>query len=142
MNFRVLMFFFCFVFLIIRRPPRSTRTDTLFPYTTLFRSLERHARRWHRRVRAGKVAAERALWGRGRAAGRRLLPPGRCGGRQGEDQRDKPGGRKGHSPDPDHTHPEPRKPSPTPMTHKPPNQTPNMTQPNPTTPAHGPTTQK
>src|SRR3546814_21014914 len=29
------MFFF---FLMIRRPPRSTRTDTLFPYTTLFRS--------------------------------------------------------------------------------------------------------
>src|SRR3546814_11903794 len=28
----------CFFFLIIRRPPRSTRTDTLFPYTTLFRS--------------------------------------------------------------------------------------------------------
>src|SRR3546814_8561809 len=27
-----------FVFLMIRRPPRSTRTDTLFPYTTLFRS--------------------------------------------------------------------------------------------------------
>src|SRR3546814_4265391 len=26
-------------FLMIRRPPRSTRTDTLFPYTTLFRSL-------------------------------------------------------------------------------------------------------
>src|SRR3546814_18865649 len=26
--------------LIIRRPPRSTRTDTLFPYTTLFRSAE------------------------------------------------------------------------------------------------------
>src|SRR3546814_14278028 len=31
-----LIFFF---FLMIRRPPRSTRTDTLFPYTTLFRSL-------------------------------------------------------------------------------------------------------
>src|SRR3546814_17782905 len=30
-------FFFLF-FLMIRRPPRSTRTDTLFPYTTLFRS--------------------------------------------------------------------------------------------------------
>src|SRR3546814_6444985 len=29
-----------FFFLMIRRPPRSTRTDTLFPYTTLFRSLE------------------------------------------------------------------------------------------------------
>src|SRR3546814_13063135 len=32
-----LMFLF-FFFLMIRRPPRSTRTDTLFPYTTLFRS--------------------------------------------------------------------------------------------------------
>src|SRR3546814_6533168 len=32
------MFFGLFVFLMIRRPPRSTRTDTLFPYTTLFRS--------------------------------------------------------------------------------------------------------
>src|SRR3546814_5732696 len=28
-----------YFFLLIRRPPRSTRTDTLFPYTTLFRSL-------------------------------------------------------------------------------------------------------
>src|SRR3546814_6716622 len=28
---------------MIRRPPRSTRTDTLFPYTTLFRSLLRFA---------------------------------------------------------------------------------------------------
>src|SRR3546814_8467189 len=31
-------FFAFFFFLMIRRPPRSTRTDTLFPYTTLFRS--------------------------------------------------------------------------------------------------------
>src|SRR3546814_18824801 len=29
-----------FFFLMIRRPPRSTRTDTLFPYTTLFRSIQ------------------------------------------------------------------------------------------------------
>src|SRR3546814_19327829 len=29
---------FLFFFLMIRRPPRSKRTDTLFPYTTLFRS--------------------------------------------------------------------------------------------------------
>src|SRR3546814_8514574 len=36
------MFFF---FLMIRRPPRSTRTDTLFPYTTLFRSVPRFCRR-------------------------------------------------------------------------------------------------
>src|SRR3546814_6228335 len=32
------------VVLMIRRPPRSTRTDTLFPYTTLFRSLTLNAR--------------------------------------------------------------------------------------------------
>src|SRR3546814_12031300 len=30
--------FIVFFFLMIRRPPISTRTDTLFPYTTLFRS--------------------------------------------------------------------------------------------------------
>src|SRR3546814_7750346 len=29
----------CIFFLMIRRPQRSTRTDTLFPYTTLFRSV-------------------------------------------------------------------------------------------------------
>src|SRR3546814_1074895 len=34
----VILAFLCFFFLMIRRPPRSTRTDTLFPYTTLFRS--------------------------------------------------------------------------------------------------------
>src|SRR3546814_2057663 len=46
----LLMFDF---FLMIRRPPRSTRTDTLFPYTTLFRShgpLEIAQHRRHRRV--------------------------------------------------------------------------------------------
>src|SRR3546814_17996849 len=41
---------FCFFFLMIRRPPRSTRTDTLFPYTTLFRSLVRT-----RAVRPGRA---------------------------------------------------------------------------------------
>src|SRR3546814_16614237 len=35
------MFFF---FLMLRRPPRSTRTDTRFPYTTLFRSFEERLR--------------------------------------------------------------------------------------------------
>src|SRR3546814_11370068 len=34
-----------FFFLMIRRPPRSTRTDTLFPYTTLFRSKRRHGKK-------------------------------------------------------------------------------------------------
>src|SRR3546814_14517752 len=38
---------FGFFFLMIRRPPRSTRTDTLFPYTTLFRSVV-HDRRVER----------------------------------------------------------------------------------------------
>src|SRR3546814_9600057 len=35
---------------MIRRPPRSTRTDTLFPYTTLFRSRPGHGRRRERRL--------------------------------------------------------------------------------------------
>src|SRR3546814_7546720 len=33
---------------MIRRPPRSTRTDTLFPYTTLFRSSACRANRLHK----------------------------------------------------------------------------------------------
>src|SRR3546814_10028583 len=37
--FIVCISFVIFFFLMIRRPPRSTRTDTLFPYTTLFRSI-------------------------------------------------------------------------------------------------------
>src|SRR3546814_15539749 len=42
--YRCVVFVLCFFFfLMIRRPPRSTRTDTLFPYTTLFRS---HAHRF------------------------------------------------------------------------------------------------
>src|SRR3546814_5102712 len=43
----IFLYLFCF-FLTIRRPPSSTRTDTLFPYTTLFRSpasCKRSARR-------------------------------------------------------------------------------------------------
>src|SRR3546814_19849038 len=36
---KCVLFMVLFFLLMIRRPPRSTRTDTLFPYTTLFRSL-------------------------------------------------------------------------------------------------------
>src|SRR3546814_20899462 len=36
----VYVVYLLFCFLMIRRPPRSTRTDTLFPYTTLFRSKQ------------------------------------------------------------------------------------------------------
>src|SRR3546814_17083211 len=44
---------------MIRRPPRSTRTDTLFPYTTLFRSVlvARQARRRELRIGAFDLAA-------------------------------------------------------------------------------------
>src|SRR3546814_12368813 len=50
-----------FFFLMIRRPPRSTRTDTLFPYTTLFRSSRLHAAlAVARRFRPG-VGVERGL---------------------------------------------------------------------------------
>src|SRR3546814_19864763 len=41
----VLYTFIILFFLMIRRPPRSTRTDTLFPYTSLFRSQAVDARR-------------------------------------------------------------------------------------------------
>src|SRR3546814_4925231 len=54
-----------FFFLMLRRPPRSTRTDTLFPYTTLFRSLERPPRgnrrdrlEYHRHVMQFMVAKD------------------------------------------------------------------------------------
>src|SRR3546814_4569616 len=53
LHFRLLLL--SLFFLMLRRPPRSTRTDTLFPYTTLFRSpAQRHrgARRSFRRGRA------------------------------------------------------------------------------------------
>src|SRR3546814_10101009 len=47
---------------MIRRPPRSTRTDTLFPYTTLFRSLaeaagKRRARRVQHKLGRRSLAA-------------------------------------------------------------------------------------
>src|SRR3546814_2539415 len=60
--------FFVFFFLMILPPPRSTRTDTLFPYTTLFRSPFRRRPllqpRWpvrHRRQQAAKPGPARLL---------------------------------------------------------------------------------
>src|SRR3546814_14429360 len=41
---------------MIRRPPRSTRTDTLFPYTTLFRSGEEDVGVWAVDARADRPA--------------------------------------------------------------------------------------
>src|SRR3546814_6492020 len=45
---------------MIRRPPRSTRTDTLFPYTTLFRSRESSAAQAYRRASATRARASSA----------------------------------------------------------------------------------
>src|SRR3546814_6658998 len=56
-----------FFFLIIRRPPRSTRTDTLFPCTTLFRS---------KAVERGGARARRSC-GQDQGGGRRYRQGGR-----------------------------------------------------------------
>src|SRR3546814_8306920 len=97
---------------MIRRPPRSTRTDTLFPYTTLFRSAWRCIFAPFRRdVEAGHLRCNRRQIGeieflyrlgaerrdRGRHVDQRLLAllrrddnfilslsPGRCSGRSAE----------------------------------------------------------
>src|SRR3546814_20127728 len=86
--------YYIFFFLLIRRPPRATRTDTLFPYTTLFRStgrIDEDARRpalpvgQHRRFLPG-IAPARLDAGRNGAFGawRQLLET-RAGGVAGED---------------------------------------------------------
>src|SRR3546814_15314211 len=48
---------------MIRRPPRSTRTDTLFPYTTLFRSRLRWCRAWYQHPAAPLSDPARRLAG-------------------------------------------------------------------------------
>src|SRR3546814_16279216 len=102
-----MLLFLCFLFffLRIRRPPRSTRTDTLFPYTTLFRSgrdarkdrgamhrdwvagpQDRHARvrsRRRRHPRRGATRSYRAALGGERA---RRGPP-RAGPRRRSEER-------------------------------------------------------
>src|SRR3546814_1742860 len=89
MRFLYVSTFLCFFFfLMIRRPPRSTRTDTLFPYTTLFRSPVRRdrganriqARGHHRRRPAPRRSANRRRAGSRRARGR-----GRVAGRRSEE---------------------------------------------------------
>src|SRR3546814_7865559 len=90
------MLFSFFFFLMSRRPPRSTRTDTLFPYTTLFRSpawrfpggrspwrSPKHAATLRQGARAGK-----------RGRGSRRLPAG-MRARRGRHRRaaGRPGGR-------------------------------------------------
>src|SRR3546814_11339159 len=66
--FTVLFYVF---FLMIRRPPRSTRTDTLFPYTTLFRSARGMGTPKILHSRASRVAIMKGL----RTISRNTLPP-------------------------------------------------------------------
>src|SRR3546814_15438272 len=75
-----------FFFLMIRRPPRSTRTDTLFPYTTLFRSPG-GGRPVPRRQRPGRpaVQGQPRLAGSGGCAGRPRPGQGQVRGRRSEE---------------------------------------------------------
>src|SRR3546814_1087718 len=66
----MILLFTTIFFLMIRRPPRSTRTDTLFPYTTLFRSSGRLATARRRRPRRRAGARAVGCAGRGRRARR------------------------------------------------------------------------
>src|SRR3546814_2123612 len=74
-----------FFFLMIRRPPRSTRTDTLFPYTTLFRS-------------GSRAFGDASRAGRRRQARAGIVLVGTNGMRDEHDQQ-------GRDPDPEHLSP-------------------------------------
>src|SRR3546814_3949299 len=79
----VLCDYSCLYVLLIRRPPRSTRTDTRFPYTTLFRSDRRRRARLvgERRVQLrGRLLRQGdPTVGRGRAGDMGGQPPLRHG---------------------------------------------------------------
>src|SRR3546814_16147897 len=83
---------------MIRRPPRSTRTDTLFPYTTLFRSRRSAHLRYHRESETeGQQAADtRSL---PRCAGRPLIR-GALGGSRTRLPDEEEGGRRSNDPRP------------------------------------------
>src|SRR3546814_22061 len=70
---------------MIRRPPRSTRTDPLFPYTTLFRSSARRASRFVRQTTISRTWPDHRC-GRGRNP---TLRTGRGG--RGKSARQRPG---------------------------------------------------
>src|SRR3546814_16476695 len=72
--FCVCLFLIIVFFLIILRPPISTLTDTLFPYTTLFRSVAAGAART-------VLAVGRTALARGRRGDRAALVGARCGRR-------------------------------------------------------------
>src|SRR3546814_18182467 len=82
-----LFLMFCFCFLMTRQPPSSTRTATLFPYTTLVRSPHRNPRH-HAAGRPGEFNGTpdegRARQAR-HGAGRRRRPPGPGAARRGRE---------------------------------------------------------
>src|SRR3546814_16061481 len=61
-----------FLFLMIRRPPRSTRTDTLFPYTTLFRSSSGENSRANASRSVSRRWAQRCIFSAEKSAWRKL----------------------------------------------------------------------
>src|SRR3546814_17444998 len=70
--------FYVFFLLMIRRPPRSTRTDTLVPYTTLFRSAAARTRRRNpatERHRTGQAVPAAAAGPPSARPGRRRCGP-------------------------------------------------------------------
>src|SRR3546814_3158461 len=71
---------------MIRRPPRSTRTDTLFPYTTLFRSRRHRRKKRPRPRRKTKRSLPRRLLRKNRLPKKRRLIPNKheyAGGSEG-----------------------------------------------------------
>src|SRR3546814_11202450 len=70
-----------FFYLMIRRPPSSTRTDTLFPYTTLFRSAEFNVASWLQlQGRAGLMVALVAKYRDGQQQREAIIDHGRTDG--------------------------------------------------------------
>src|SRR3546814_19539436 len=68
---------------MIRRPPRSTRTDTLFPYTTLFRSRHHDVDEDDLRLQVGDLGERLEAVGRGRDLGTFALEQGIGGAEDG-----------------------------------------------------------
>src|SRR3546814_12355965 len=89
-----------FFFLMIRRPPRSTRTDTLFPYTTLFRSrpLQGGARRLQRHPAEGARRPFRRSLRRAAPCACPHRSVGLCARRATDARGDPPGGISRHPP--------------------------------------------
>src|SRR3546814_2247979 len=60
---------------MIRRPPRSTRTDTLFPYTTLFRSLDHVALQGEGKLQSRREHRQEGAEGSGICVERQPIAP-------------------------------------------------------------------